>query len=36
VATELLTIAGGKHVPLNLTTDLGQQIWSWFEAHPRP
>jgi len=36
VATELLTMAGSKHVPLNLTTDIGQQIWSWFEAHPRP
>ncbi len=35
VATELLSIEGGKHVPLNLTPDLGRQIWSFLESHPR-
>ncbi len=35
VATELYTLAGAKHVPLNLTPELGRQIWSFFEAHPR-
>ena len=36
VATELLTMTGSTHVPLNLTKDIGQHIWSFFEAHPRP
>lgn len=36
VATELLSMTGSKHVPLNLTPDIGQQVWSFLEAHPRP
>lgn len=36
VVTELLTMAGGKHMPVNLTTEIGREIWSWLEAHPRP
>jgi polyhydroxybutyrate depolymerase len=36
VTTELLTMAGGRHFPGNLSTDIGRSIWSWFEAHPRP
>ena len=36
VTTELLTMAGGRHFPGNLSTDIGRCIWSWFEAHPRP
>lgn len=36
VATELLTMQGGKHVPLNLTTAIGREVWAWLQAHPRP
>lgn len=36
VATELLSMQGGKHVPLNLTTSIGREVWGWLEAHPRP
>lgn len=36
VATELLSMTGSKHVPLNLTPELGQQVWSFLESHPRP
>lgn len=34
--TELLTMEGSKHVPVNLTLDLGRQIWAFLESHPRP
>ncbi|MGZ5970873.1 MAG: alpha/beta hydrolase family esterase [Polyangiales bacterium] len=33
---ELWDMQGTKHVPLNLSKDLGRMIWSFLEAHPRP
>jgi len=35
VSTELWTMAGSKHVPMDLAPDIGRQIWSWFQTHPR-
>jgi polyhydroxybutyrate depolymerase len=35
-ATELLTIAGGGHIPMNFPPDLPNQIWAWLSAHPKP
>ena len=35
VTTELLSIQGGRHFPVNLTPDVGREIWAWLLAHPR-
>ncbi len=36
VATELWTMQGSTHVPMDLAPDLGDQIWSYLSAHPKP
>jgi polyhydroxybutyrate depolymerase len=36
VTTELLSMEGGKHFPVNLTADFGRSLWEWLAAHPRP
>ncbi|MBI2390894.1 MAG: hypothetical protein HYV09_14985 [Deltaproteobacteria bacterium] len=35
VATELWSLEGSTHIPMKLSPDLGQSIWSFFEQHPR-
>jgi len=35
VSTELWTMTGSSHVPLDLAPDIGLRIWSWLDAHPR-
>jgi hypothetical protein len=27
---------GSTHVPMDLAPDLGDQIWSYLSAHPKP
>ena len=34
--TELWTLQGSKHIPMNLAPDVGAQIWSYLSAHPKP
>lgn len=34
--TELWSMAGTKHVPMDLAADLGEQIWTYLSAHAKP
>lgn len=35
-ATELWTLDGSKHIPMDLAPDIGEQIWAFLSAHPKP
>ena len=35
-AAALWTIQGGSHVPTFNRPTWGEQVWSWFAAHPKP
>jgi polyhydroxybutyrate depolymerase len=36
VDTELWTITGGSHMPPLNTSTLGEAVWAFFQAHPKP